>query len=221
MVHTRSFPRPLGKVALGLILVACLSVILSWRDHAGAIAPTVTPTPVSVLLKAAANLRSGPGTAYPITGAAKVGASLPLVAANAARDWYQLANGAWVYGPLLSTRPIQLPTAVNIPTPLPVRATATPSKSISRPAATPTPAAPAAPAPAAPVRAASACPNGCTDQPNASCSIKGNVNSHSERIYHTTASRSYNVTKVKPEEGDRWFCTVAEAEAAGFRAPRN
>lgn len=53
------------------------------------------------------------------------------------------------------------------------------------------------------------------------CLIKGNVNSDGEKIYHTPDSRYYEATEVRPEEGDRWFCTVQEAEAAGFRAPRN
>ncbi len=65
------------------------------------------------------------------------------------------------------------------------------------------------------------CTGGCTTPPDPSCSIKGNVNSDGERIYHTTDSRSYNRTDIKPEEGDRWFCTEQEAQAAGFRAPRN
>ena len=53
------------------------------------------------------------------------------------------------------------------------------------------------------------------------CLIKGNVNSEGERIYHTLESRYYEATEVRPEEGDQWFCTEAEAQAAGFRAPRN
>lgn len=62
------------------------------------------------------------------------------------------------------------------------------------------------------------CVGGCSTPP-AGCTIKGNVNSKGDRIYHTTASRDYDVTKVKLEEGDRWFCTEEEAKAAGFRAP--
>ena len=65
------------------------------------------------------------------------------------------------------------------------------------------------------------CNGGCATPPDPSCAIKGNVNSKGERIYHTPSSRSYNNTDVKPEEGDRWFCTEDEARAAGFRAPLN
>lgn len=45
------------------------------------------------------------------------------------------------------------------------------------------------------------------------CTIKGNINSKGEKIYHTEASPSYKVTK--PEE---MFCSKQEAEAAGYRA---
>jgi micrococcal nuclease len=45
--------------------------------------------------------------------------------------------------------------------------------------------------------------------------IKGNINSKGEKIYHTTESPQYNVTK--PEV---MFCTEEEAKEAGFRAPK-
>lgn len=214
--------RPLGWIASGLILCLILSSLAAWPAHGAVVTPTPTPVLVRVL-REPVNLRTGPGTNYPIAGAARLSDSLPLVGANAAKDWYRLANGAWVYGPLLATRPTQLPVITTLPTPPPTRTAPTP-RPAAKPTALPVRQAPAVPAataaPAAPA-ATSLCPDGCTTQPNASCSIKGNVNSHGERIYHTTASRSYNVTKVKPEEGDRWFCTEAEAQSAGFRAPRN
>lgn len=47
------------------------------------------------------------------------------------------------------------------------------------------------------------------------CMIKGNINSRGDRIYHTPSSRSYSRTIA-----ERMFCTEAEAQAAGFRAPR-
>lgn len=53
------------------------------------------------------------------------------------------------------------------------------------------------------------------------CVIKGNVNSDGEKIFHNPGCKSYNVTKIKPEEGDRWFCTEDEARAAGFRKAEN
>lgn len=52
--------------------------------------------------------------------------------------------------------------------------------------------------------------------PNNTCTIKGNINAKGEKIYHTTASPNYKSTQ--PEA---WFCTEAEAVAAGYRAPKN
>ena len=65
------------------------------------------------------------------------------------------------------------------------------------------------------------CPQGCVNQPDPSCGIKGNVNtSRDTKIYHVEgSSSSYGRVKMKEEEGDLWFCTRAEAEANGFRAP--
>lgn len=60
-------------------------------------------------------------------------------------------------------------------------------------------------------------PNTTYEDPAGECVIKGNVNSKGEKIYHTPASRSYKRTDIKPEEGDQMFCTIQEAEAAGFR----
>ena len=67
------------------------------------------------------------------------------------------------------------------------------------------------------------CPQGCVSQPDPSCSIKGNVNTRSNtKIYHIDGvSTSYARVNMKESEGDLWFCTVEEAEANGFRAPRN
>lgn len=53
------------------------------------------------------------------------------------------------------------------------------------------------------------------------CVIKGNVNSKKEKIYHFPGCQAYNKTKVQAHEGDRWFCTEAEASAAGFRRAGN
>jgi endonuclease YncB( thermonuclease family) len=55
--------------------------------------------------------------------------------------------------------------------------------------------------------------------PESGCRIKGNV-SAGGRIYHLPGSRDYARTAINPERGERWFCSAAEAEAAGWRAPR-
>jgi endonuclease YncB( thermonuclease family) len=52
--------------------------------------------------------------------------------------------------------------------------------------------------------------------PSLDCTIKGNVNRQGERIYHMPGGLSY--AKVNMEaQGKRWFCSEAEAQAAGWR----
>ena len=57
------------------------------------------------------------------------------------------------------------------------------------------------------------------EAPDSECPIKGNINSKKVRIYHTPWSRSYSRTRINTAKGERWFCTEAEALAAGWRAP--
>jgi len=54
---------------------------------------------------------------------------------------------------------------------------------------------------------------------NLNCNIKGNINSSGDRIYHTPKSPYYYKTTINRRYGERWFCTVEEAEGAGWRAP--
>ncbi len=50
------------------------------------------------------------------------------------------------------------------------------------------------------------------------CNIKGNVSINSgERIYHVPGQEFYAQTKIDPQYGERWFCSEAEARAAGWR----
>jgi endonuclease YncB( thermonuclease family) len=56
--------------------------------------------------------------------------------------------------------------------------------------------------------------------PSPDCTIKGNVNSSGECIYHRPTSRWYAQIKMKISKGTRWFCSVEEAEAAGCRETR-
>lgn len=56
--------------------------------------------------------------------------------------------------------------------------------------------------------------------PDSRCRIKGNISSLGVHIYHVPGQRDYNRTGIRPEKGERWFCSAAEAEAAGWRAAR-
>ena len=49
------------------------------------------------------------------------------------------------------------------------------------------------------------------------CLIKGNINAQGVRIYHPPGCRYYNDTVIDPNRGERWFCSEAEAVAAGWR----
>jgi hypothetical protein len=56
---------------------------------------------------------------------------------------------------------------------------------------------------------------------NPACAIKGNVSINSGRkIYHTPGDKFYAETIIRPEYGERWFCSEAEARAAGWRHAR-
>ena len=50
------------------------------------------------------------------------------------------------------------------------------------------------------------------------CVIKGNISRRSgERIYHVPGQEYYAATRISPGKGERWFCSEAEARAAGWR----
>ncbi len=53
----------------------------------------------------------------------------------------------------------------------------------------------------------------------AECTIKGNINSRGERIYHLPSSPSYATTRIDESRGERWFCSQEDARAAGWRLP--
>lgn len=56
----------------------------------------------------------------------------------------------------------------------------------------------------------------CTAE-QAGCVIKGNFHQGTkDRIYHLPECYNYKQININPNEGDRWFCGEAEAEAAGF-----
>jgi hypothetical protein len=54
--------------------------------------------------------------------------------------------------------------------------------------------------------------------PGSGCDIKGNVSiSSGDRIYHVPGQEWYEETIIRPEYGERWFCSEAEARKAGWR----
>ena len=104
--------------------------------------------------------------------------------------------------------------SVEAPSPGPSSSEATPQ--ISRPTPSPTqyfvggtlPARPGSP---------SGSGGGCEFSGSDTPVIKGNVDQRSgELLYHVPESLFYSTTVVEPGQGDRWFCTEAEAQALGW-----
>jgi endonuclease YncB( thermonuclease family) len=57
--------------------------------------------------------------------------------------------------------------------------------------------------------------SGTPPRPAEGCTIKGNIGTGG-RIYHMPGDRHYAQTRIT-RPGEAWFCSAAEAEAAGFR----
>jgi len=54
-----------------------------------------------------------------------------------------------------------------------------------------------------------------------SCSIKGNISSSGEKIFHVIGCQSYNKTVIDVSKGESWFCSEKEALDAGWRKALN
>ncbi len=98
--------------------VAALTRRVAALEGAGGIkAPVAAPTRAAATRKPTvasnANVRRGPGTGYAIVRTLRAGETLTLVARNgdAGDAWYQLVDGAWIYGTLVQNVPSGLPYA--------------------------------------------------------------------------------------------------------------
>ena len=69
---------------------------------------------------------------YSRIGGVRAGQAIEIVARNPAGDWYQLANGSWIFGSLVENAP-EVPVAASIPAP----PAATPSPKPAAPTANP------------------------------------------------------------------------------------
>ena len=49
------------------------------------------------------------------------------------------------------------------------------------------------------------------------CRIKGNISRKGTRIYHVPGGAFYARTRIDTAKGERWFCSAAQAQAAGWR----
>jgi hypothetical protein len=94
--------------------------------------PTETPTPEVVVKLTSVNVRSGPGTSYPIIGVARQGESLIVLGRNHDGSWFkvELADGSegWIAASVVDFDfdPEDIPVEQNIPTPPPQEPTAQP-----------------------------------------------------------------------------------------------
>ena len=52
--------------------------------------------------------------------------------------------------------------------------------------------------------------------PAGSCVIKGNINAQGRRIFHRPGQQDYAATVIDTARGERWFCSAADAQAAGW-----
>ena len=48
------------------------------------------------------------------------------------------------------------------------------------------------------------------------CAIKGNINAKGRKIFHVPGQLDYAATGIDTARGERWFCSAAEAAAAGW-----
>ena len=60
-------------------------------------------------------------------------------------------------------------------------------------------------------------PTTVSQPPTPNCVIKGNLKSAHQCIYHVPGGRFYDRLSMDRSSSRRWFCSVAEAEAAGCR----
>lgn len=68
-----------------------------------------------------------------------------------------------------------------------------------------------------PTPSVSPTPEISTQPPTLECTIKGNISSSGEKIYHLPGQRYFEKTKIEENKGERWFCTEEEAQKAGWR----
>jgi hypothetical protein len=109
-----------------------------------------------------------------------------------------------------------IPTSTSVATPTPTT-TSTPTATLtptSTPAATPT-----TMATSTPTVTPTTTPVVCEFSETSERVIKGNISDDGEKIYHTPESPNYHQVVIDESKGERLFCTVQEAEDAGWRPP--
>ncbi|MBN9505387.1 MAG: thermonuclease family protein [Altererythrobacter sp.] len=53
--------------------------------------------------------------------------------------------------------------------------------------------------------------------PDRRCPFKGNINADGRRIVHAPGQRDYAAVRIDMSRGERWFCSLGDAQRAGWR----
>ena len=77
-----------------------------------------TKTTNNATTNANANLRSGPGTNYPVVGATKKGDAIEITGRDSGSTWFQLSNGYWLSASLIANPPKTLGVVSAPPAPV-------------------------------------------------------------------------------------------------------
>lgn len=51
--------------------------------------------------------------------------------------------------------------------------------------------------------------------------VKGNINRQGEKIAHVPTDPNYGQVKIDESAGEKWFCSLEDAEAEGWRPVKN
>ncbi len=54
-----------------------------------------------------------------------------------------------------------------------------------------------------------------------SCSVKANISTKGDKIYHLPGCKSYAKTVIREADGEQWFCNEEEARDAGWRKAKD
>jgi cytoskeleton protein RodZ len=106
-----------GDLSLTDLLPAPTPLPLEPAPAAAAPAATAGAT-----VNTGANLRSGPGTEYPILAGLPAGDAIAITGRNAEGTWFVLSDGSWVFGELVTNPPVDVPVVAAPPVPAPVEA---------------------------------------------------------------------------------------------------
>lgn len=60
-----------------------------------------------------------------------------------------------------------------------------------------------------------------TPQPPCELLVKGNISRDGRKLYHEPGMSNYEQVKIDEKAGEMWFCSVEEAEAAGWTRAGN